>query len=755
MIVSVLGVPNKVRFQKDSFCILSCHCEPQEPLKYLKGLSVKGHVIGDVNLLIGQEIVFTGELEENQYGFTLSFTNYTINEAVDFFWTSFSGLSEEVQDSIFEKFGRSPDWLKKEDALKQLLTIKGIKEKKAKKIQSKWDEYQNIRLLSEQLSPYDISQKKIAQIYKHFGDNAIKILSKNPYRLVEIRGIGFKKADEIAINFGVDEYSTERLMSAVEFILQEQESNGHSMVDISTIYEIFNELVVYKNGLLFSNSVKEFYFHLVKAINSVNFPKIRKVREKYSWFGLKNTVETDEYILDLFLNFKEEKDAPLSISKAEFTLKLSEIEKGKFKLGDEQKKGLLLASITPYCVAIAGYAGTGKTTVSSILLKILREKFGLKKSDIVCTALSGVAASRIGQQSGYNSYTIHTLLGFDGQKYSFNEDNKLPQKIIVLDESSMVDSKLFKALLLAIDFKKTKLIMLGDPAQVQAIGAGQVFFDLIRLNLVKSIELTEIFRNAGEIPFIAESIRKGIVPLIKDEYFDVKFNEISSGNRKEINNEILSFILKESLDNRWTKTPPSTDEEIWDYITSFQVITPRKTGALSQISLNPMLRQKMLPNINSSVVFKETLTPFTSFEKVIHLTNMDMEVVENNTTNKVKVYNGQLGMVTSVNTDDATVTVRYPLSNYSVVYNEKQIRDGVLGYAWALTIHKTQGAEFKKICIPLTMSHFMMLNNKLFYTAVTRAKERVTLVGESRALSYASTNTQTVFRNTCLGLLVA
>lgn len=419
-------------------------------------------------------------------------------------------------------------------------------------------------------------------------------------------------------------------------------------------------------------------------------------------------------------------------------------------LGEEQLNAVMNTCTTGVISAVIGYAGTGKTTTSKTILNILLDELPINKNEIVCCALSGVAANRIKQQSGFASFTIHSLLGWEGTGFVHNAKNKLTHKIIVLDETSMVDTYLFYSLIQAIDFVQTKLILLGDTEQLSPVGAGQPFTDAVNNELITCSRLTKIFRQSDDkaITLIAQDIRNGKMPMFKSSYSDVANINIPSGER-DVTNKTIEQVLAQSSELYAVKSMPSNDEELIKYIYDFQVITPRRTGTLGSLELSYVLREVLSLNKEAKAVFADML-PIRPFEKVIHLKNENMKTSEGD---EVRVFNGQIGVVVNVDYDNEEITVRYPIENYNIVYNDANIKAGMLTYAWALTVHKTQGAEFKNVFIPLTNSHWNMLNNRLLYTAITRAKDSVTLIGEGKALWRAATNNESIIRITTLSNL--
>jgi exodeoxyribonuclease V alpha subunit len=500
---------------------------------------------------------------------------------------------------------------------------------------------------------------------------------------------------------------------------------------------------------------------------------------------------------------------------AEWYIEKYEEENG-IKLDENQKKAVIdaLTSESPVYI-IAGYAGTGKTTTSKALVGFLKER-GKK---IVGCALSGAAANRLKSVTGIESYTIHSLLGYrkgkgngDGKEESMfkhNSENPLEYDLIILDEASMVSAPLVYHLMRAVDTKRTKILMLGDDAQLPPIGWGEVFSDLLEWNGVPKTKLTKIYRQSEDkvISVFAGEIRQGKVPHGYKEsgYSDfrfVSFNipvklsdlppDVKKAYRDENNMKIRSYILngfagyRDDILKSLKKFEETKDFGLLkEYISRIQLISATKNGLLGTGEMNLEIKNILNPLPQSA---KEgidylgvrnprngVLKAFSKYDKVIHLKNQDMfcsyvsisdpDAVENGIYSSLgeRVYNGQVGIIMKVipkfderkkKVEDTFVEVYYPNEGYFAYYTKEDFLTETIDLAYSITIHKSQGQEYKSVIVPMTFSHFNMLNAKLVYTAVTRAKDRVILVGEDGAFAVACKRLEDMRRNTNLKHLI-
>jgi exodeoxyribonuclease V alpha subunit len=443
------------------------------------------------------------------------------------------------------------------------------------------------------------------------------------------------------------------------------------------------------------------------------------------------------------------------------------------------------------------------------------QKFG--KDAIVACALSGNASNRIKTVTGYQAFTIHSLLGWNGKYFEYNEENKLPFKLIVLDEASMVDLFLFYSLFKAIDFTKTKLFIIGDNAQLPPVGLGEVFNDILQNYEVEKIILDKVFRQSEKqvINIFAQEIRKGKVPKgYKNKYEDFEFivieekdyfkkiREFTDDEKQELrtninqkiyeqinslldeyNESILSFLQDAIIEKTIYQDIIKLQEYSQRYISMLQIIAPQKKGITGTKELNKLAKSIINPDMSP---FKNGINVF---DKVIHLENKNKYVVsledyfifkqgvnsvskedaelilekiidgeeeikEMLNTQFTRVFNGQTGIVldTFIYEENKFLSVYYPLENYVTFYSDYEINQEILDLSYAFTIHKSQGSEYLNVIIPVSLSDSYMLNNKLLYTAVTRAKKKLYLIGETYAFSIGVKKKDETVRKTLLKL---
>jgi len=430
----------------------------------------------------------------------------------------------------------------------------------------------------------------------------------------------------------------------------------------------------------------------------------------------------------------------------------------------------------------------------------------ISKTDIAC-ALSGNASNRIKTVTGFESKTIHSLLGYRGSGFYYNEENPLEYKLIVLDEASMVDIYMFYHLLKAIDFSKTKLFIIGDNAQLPPVGAGEVFSNMLEIDTIQKIVLDEVFRQSKDqvINQFAKEIRQGIVPKgYKDKsYEDFIFKKIEINNyyavsknlkekeKKELRNEVnakirdyiktlskaankkvLNYDRLEIMNAFNAKNHEKFKEAALHYINAYQVISPQKKGILGTIELNQQIKQIINPSdkdtnpyhldrLDKVIHLKNNNRQIFSFEEYMELRNdiaLYLKSSKNSTEDKIfylkdklniqteeqkehstRVFNGQVGVIVdtaAIRSKEETysfITVYYPNEDYFTFYGDFEMKEKIIDLAYCFTIHKSQGSEYDYVVLPISLSNAFMFNNKLLYTAVTRAKEKLILVGETYA----------------------
>lgn len=769
MSISVKTQLNKILFEKDGFIIAS----GSDKKVY------KGTILQKPNELLNVDIEFKGEWKSYKNEMQFNFSEYIIKQeySIYFLENMVTGLSKKAIADIKLKCPNNLEFII-ENTPRELLKIKGIGEKLLEKIVKTFKENKHLKELAEFLLPFGITNNAIKKINETYGKSAIEVLKENPYKITDIRGISFKKADEIAIKIGLDPSSEFRITSGLEFSIRSYfDDNGHTCIDKETYFQCSKELL---DNEKFELSY-EVYNAFVKEL--IGFDTLRYVDAFEKILTLTSYYNMEKYLYDTFKHYKNVHHGCLYQNVDEI---IAEQEKrAGYKLDQKQKDAVILVNSQYRIVYLEGYAGTGKSTSSKMSLDLYAKKYG--EDSIAGCALSGIAAKRIETLTGYTSYTIHTLLGYrGGNDFEYNEENKLNYKIIMIDEASMIDTYLFYKLLKAVDLEETALLVVGDPAQLKAVAPGNIFENFISKKLAYGTKLEKVFRqNEDQIinVFATNYIRNGEVPQnYNDKYEDFEFVNQELNNSFKLKNslpkneyEALVQNNKEqivenikNIASKYTYSINYWKSDIWRYITEFQVISPMKGNILGSENLNIEIQKIFNPPIGGAEI-EVYDKRFRFRDKVIHLKNENMKVLttalykqltseknlksamtDDRIGRETKVFNGQLGVIININLEDDIISVFYPNENYIVLYKTNHFKQRTIDLSYAITIHKSQGSEYQNLVIPMTSSHYIMLNNNLLYTAITRAKNKLYLVGETFAFQRGCTNKQDVKRNTVM-----
>ncbi len=710
----------------------------------------------DIDKMVGEEILLTGNWSNHKkYGVQFEFDTLQIKEAELFFFLTkiVKGIGAKFAKELLDKY--------KEDELidilnnkpEELLKFKGIKEKKLNLIVSSWQKFQHLRELGSFLGKFGVSSNLITKIYSVFGEvpKLIEKIKKNPYILTSIKGIAFKRADEIAKSLGLDPKSEFRIMACLNYTLKEYcDNNGNSSIDKFHLYKLLDE------ALRFCNEEALYEEALSKLI--VEEELFVTKQNRYAPSMLYNA---EKRILEFFQRRQDEKNKKI-IATFEQYLEKKEETLG-FKLSSEQKKAVELINQGHKTLFLIGYAGTGKSTSSRAILELLEEIYSY--DDIMTIALSGIASQRISDTTGYNSSTIQSLL------VKHKEKDFFPYKVILLDEASMVNSVTFYQIISKIS-DDSIFIIVGDDGQLPAIGAGNILADSIKYNLAPIVKLTKIYRqNENQaIAIIANDIRKGQLPKYKKDYEDFKFVDVSIANyyaqKNSISNSEFSDTRYENstlILNNILNIASSYIQEYYDLIkekninkalTLFQVITPMKGGLLGVENIN--IQMQRLFNHTKGKAFETKLYEYKLTDKVIHIKNENMRaqtmsMYKSGSSDflEKRVFNGQLGLIIKLDFEEEKAIVLYPNDDMVVFYDFENI-SSLLNLAYCLTIHKTQGMEYDSALIPMSFSHYIMHNTKLLYTAITRAKKMCFIVGEEEAFKSACKKIESTIRQSVI-----
>jgi exodeoxyribonuclease V alpha subunit len=573
-----------------------------------------------------------------------------------------------------------------ENSAKRLTEVDGIGKIRAERIARSFADQKVVREIMVFLQSNGVSTARATRIYKTYGEEAIKIVSENPYRLAkDIRGIGFLSADKIARNLGISEQSPIRARAGINFTLLEALNDGHCGLPKDLLLKTAQELLNIPQEILCDALQEEINEQSVVAdtIGSVIviFLVSYYVYEKQSSIKLKTLNGLSGYNID-------------HVKAVEWVE-----QKLNMTFADNQKIALEAMLKSKVCV-ITGGPGTGKTTIMRAIIKILMAKH----YKISLCAPTGRAAKRLSETTGVEALTIHRMLKFDPIKggFQYNENYQLKTDVLIVDEASMLDVQLLHSLLKAIP-NNSSLIFVGDVDQLPSVGAGQVLRDIIDSDSIVTVRLNKIFRQKEDSQIItnAHLINKGMFPQLEST-------------------QDFSYIE--------TETPEETAEILLKFmkhviaIGDVQVLCPMQRGSCGARSLNVSL-QKLL-NQNQGIERYGQL--FAVNDRVMQ--------VENNYDKEV--YNGDLGFIKELNYDDQVILVDF--DNRIITYSFDELDE--LTIAYAITIHKSQGSEYQVVIIPITTQSYMMLQRNLLYTAVTRGKKKVVLIGQKKAIAIAVKN---------------
>ncbi len=603
-----------------------------------------------------------------------------------------------------------------------------------------------MRKMGEFLAPYDVSPALLTTIATSMRDvdEPCTKIKNNPYILTSINSIGFKRADELALKMGVKRDDENRISSAMDYVLLNYcEQQGNSCVEKEILFHELDEI------LGFSDKNYLYEAALIERVGEGSIVLMKNNRVSPS-----RLYDAEKFLYDEFKR-RANQDSGGFVKDLDMFLKEHELE-----LGDQQREAVQKINEGASLLFLVGYAGTGKSTTSKTILDLLNTKYDSK--EIITCALSGIASQRIADTTGYESATIQSLL------MKFEERDNFPYSVVLIDEASMINSFLFARLISKIN-KNAIIIIVGDDAQLPPIGAGNVLSDVLTLELAPIVKLTKIYRQSEEqaITLIANDIRKGMVPEYKKRYEDFEFIDVSISNYYALKNQLSQNELQEVRENNSAQIIAEiahkvidsiekaryrlNNKQIKEYLNYFQVITPMKGGTLGANNLNKILQEYFNPNPKKCV--KKGSLELRLMDKVVHIKNENMTSWSSegfkNSEEAVqrRIFNGMSGLLFRIDDEDEQAFVFYPNEDVVVVYEYEELKPYLM-LSYALTIHKVQGMEYDIVVIPMTFSHYIMHNTKLLYTAITRAKHKCILIGESIAFESACKKFEATRRDT-------
>lgn len=674
--------------------------------------------VGNFNFINeGEMLELTGEyVNHNVYGTQLKVSSHVVKEPEDLVSIerylgsgAVKGVGAALAGRIVKKFKEDTFRIIEEEP-ERLAEVKGISERKAREIAEQVEEKKDMRKAMIYLQKYGISTRLAAKIYQYYGMRVYKVLEENPYQLADnIEGVGFKTADEIAARIGIHTDSDYRIKSGLFYTLQQAVGEGH-------IY-LPEEVLVRRAGELLGVEIQDISKHVMdlciekKTVMKEGEDGIRIYPAHYYYLEL----NTAKMLHDLNIDCEMPEDM--------MDRRLRKVEKTEQIELDEMQHKAVIESIKHGLLVLTGGPGTGKTTTINTMIRF----FDSEGMSILLAAPTGRAAKRMTEATGYEAQTIHRLLEVNVNPeetdsvggFMRNRQNPLEADVIIIDEMSMVDLPLMHALLSAV-VPGTRLVLVGDVDQLPSVGPGSVLKDIITSECFPVVTLTRIFRQAGESDIVvnAHKINAG-EPVVLDN----KSRDFFFLRRQDADTIIgVAIMLIQKKLPGYVGAQPS----------EIQVMTPTRKGLLGVERLNTILQRYLNPQDPKKAEQEINGRLFREGDKVMQIKNnyqLEWEVTTKFglTVDKgVGVFNGDMGVIREINQYTENIEVEFD-EGRRVKYGFDAVEE--LELAYAITVHKSQGSEYPAVIIPLLQGPRLLYNRNLLYTAVTRAKKCLTIIG--------------------------
>jgi len=627
------------------------------------------------------------------------------------------GIGPVMASRIVEKFGEKT--LEVIDSrIEDLEKVEGIGRQRVGMIRRAWEDQKDIREVMIFLQGHGVSSAYATKIFKRYGQNAISVLKRNPYTLAtDIYGIGFQTADRIAQRLGFEKSAPVRAEAGILYVLTQLSEDGHVYYPYERLIEKCREILEVDREVI------------LKAFGSITYDgKVITEDLNLEWEEFVPNQKA-VYLAQFYTSetgianhFARLISSPKRIRKMDEDKAIQWVQgKINLKLASKQIEAVKKA-ISDKVMVITGGPGTGKTTIINAVIQIYRA-VGAR---ILLAAPTGRASKRMSEATRYPARTIHRMLEYSFQKGGFqrNHDHPLEVDVLILDEVSMVDTVLMYHLLKAVPAEAT-LIMVGDVNQLPSVGPGSVLRDIIRSNVVPVVELKEIFRQAGESLIVvnAHKINNGVIPKLKPAKENLEdFYFIEQDDPEQALSVIMELVC-ERIPKRFNFHP----------IDDVQVLSPMHKGVVGVGNLNMKLQDAMNP---SNVQIAKGERVFRLKDKVMQTRN----------NYEKEVFNGDIGRITSMDQESQQLTITF--DGIPVPYDFSELDEVALAYA--ISVHKSQGSEYEAVVIPILSQHYVLLQRNLIYTAVTRGKKLVVMVGSKEALAIGVRNDRIMRRYTYL-----
>lgn len=666
-------------------------------------------------------------IEHTVYGEQLKVEFYEVKEPSDLVSMerylgsgAIKGIGTALAARIVRKFKKDTFRVIEEEP-ERLTEIKGISERIAKEISIQFEEKRELRNAMLFLQQYGISLSLGVKIHEKYGMRMYEIMKQNPYKLAEdVAGIGFKTADEIARKVGIGTDSDFRIKAGVLHILKEAAGQGHTYLPEEMLSKKTGELLLIEPDLV--------EHHLMDMVmnKQIVIKEEDGERHIYSSYYYYTELNCARMLMDL--------NVPYNYSEKKFDMLMDKLKNQMEMELDTMQRTAVLEAARNGLLIITGGPGTGKTTTINAIIQFFEQE-GL---DILLAAPTGRAAKRMSETTGQDAQTIHRLLELTGNvedenqrmRFERNEENPLETDVVIVDEMSMVDISLLQSLLKAI-VVGTRVIFVGDVNQLPSVGPGNVLKDMISSHCFSMVKLTKIFRQATQSDIImnAHKINRG-----EHLVLDNKSRDFFLLQREQVQN-IISVIIQLVRD----KMPKYVDAGVYDV----QVLTPMRKGELGVERLNQILQEYLNPRSTSKKEKEYKQRIFREGDKVMQIKNNYQLAWEIKSKYGITqdagtgVFNGDCGIIREINLFAETLTVEYEEGKMTE-YGFQSLDE--LEHAYAITIHKSQGSEYPAVVMPILTGPRMLFNRNLLYTAVTRAKKCVTIVGSNEMVQHMIAN---------------
>ena len=602
-----------------------------------------------------------------------------------------------------------------DNEIDKLSSVEGFGKKRIGLIKKEWSKQSKVKEIMIFLQSLEITPAYAKKIYSKYGANSINIINENPYKLCDdIFGIGFKIADKIAKNAGIEKESVFRIKSGIIYMLSQLQEAGNCYFPYEPLIEQAKDFLDVEIS------------DIKKSLDILKKEKDIIIADDMVY--LFETYNDEKFVADELLKIKSGLlNSPINFLNIEESIK--EISKLSKIMIDEDQLDAVMCAVSEKILVITGSPGTGKSTILNYILKI----FELKNNTVKLAAPTGRAAKRLSETTGKEAKTIHRLLEYNPKSNTFlrNKLNKLSCDLLIIDEASMLDIKLIRNLIEAIDYK-TRIIFVGDVDQLPSVGPGNVLNDIINSKIFKVVRLNKIYRQFGrsKIIYNAHRIRDGLYPSLIFDEADGNINDfyfIEKTEQEDVVNTIIKMLYY-NLPNKFG----------FDPLKDVQVLVPVNKGIVGVENLNSRIQNK----------FNDSLKKIVrgNFEFRIN----DKVIQQKNNYEK-DVFNGDIGFIKDID---------FELQEFKVDFNDKIVKYNFcdmdeISLSYAISIHKSQGSEFKCVIIPILTSHYMLLQRNLLYTAITRAKELAVLIGSKKAIGMAVSKNNVENRFTNLKHLLA